>query len=174
MKRQSSLFVALAAGIHFVVIFTTYLGTLADLWIYCLIILAAGILLSLGIYFYFKWYRSQQQILRQQRLEFKARQSPSLSGENCYRKRPQPENRRSQRHPISWILILLMISRKMIFGTLRILRILHPPIPFPTRRKIYKKIKHVMLLARQNMRRRYNSSFTSYTVFFMQTHIHIL
>ena len=75
MKRKNFLFVALAAGIHFVVIFTTYLGTLADLWIYCLIILAAGILLSLGIYFYFKWYRSQQQILRQQRLEFKARKA---------------------------------------------------------------------------------------------------
>ena len=75
MKRKNFLFVALAMGIHFAAIFTTYLGTLADLWIYCLVIIAAGVLLVLGIYFYFKWYHNQQQLLRQQRLEFKARKA---------------------------------------------------------------------------------------------------
>lgn len=75
MKRKNFLFVFLAMGIHFAVIFSTYLGTLADLWVYCLVIFAVGVLLSLGIYFYFKWYHNQQQILRQQRLEFKARKA---------------------------------------------------------------------------------------------------
>lgn len=73
MKRQKLQFVFFGIGIHFTVLFTSYMATLAPLWVYCVCIVVLGLLMGAGIYLYFRWYRRQQLLLLQQRKEFKAR-----------------------------------------------------------------------------------------------------
>ncbi len=99
MKRQNILFALLGMGIHFSVLFLTYLGTLTDLWVYCLIVLVVGVLLCLGIYFYFRWYRNQRQILLQQRMEFKARKAQAYQEKVAQKEAAQKELELSESEP---------------------------------------------------------------------------
>ena len=75
MKRQKPIYILYGIGIHSSSLYIAYLGTMTPIWSYCLILLVLAAAYCTGIWFDFRWYHRQQQILLQQRREFKERKN---------------------------------------------------------------------------------------------------